>query len=204
MKILYIHGVASSGKSNTAKVLKEEFGEDNVLSPDIAPKPMEAYSQIKELVRTFNPNIVVGTSLGGFYASLFGGPIKVLVNPLLTPDEHLAEIIGGYGKYPYLKERGDGATEFEYTQEDEEALRELRRRFNEDFLDTELIGETFALFGWNDTVVNDIDEYHRIYGTFRELFIPAGHRLTEEQARGALVPWLRFFERAASKRSNPC
>lgn len=42
MNIIYLHGLASSGQSNTAKKLRELLPDDNVVTPDIPVCPIEA------------------------------------------------------------------------------------------------------------------------------------------------------------------
>lgn len=42
MNIIYLHGLSSSGQSNTAKKLRELLPDDNVVTPDIPVSPIEA------------------------------------------------------------------------------------------------------------------------------------------------------------------
>jgi predicted esterase YcpF (UPF0227 family) len=94
--ILFFHGYGSMGDtSNTAKLLKAEFGEYNVITPsydyDCAGT---AYTKLDRLVYSLvkvqhnSELILVGTSLGGFWANHFCERYNlkaILVNPCLDP-----------------------------------------------------------------------------------------------------------------------
>lgn len=48
-RLLYIHGLSSSGMSATAGTLRKLLPEYEVLSPDLPVNPQEAFSMLKEL-----------------------------------------------------------------------------------------------------------------------------------------------------------
>lgn len=102
--IVYLHGFASSGTSVKVDALRERFGKDNVLAPDLPFDPSEVASLVDKIVADFVANrkpseklVFVGTSLGAFYANYFGHvydcPI-VLVNPSGNPSETLKAQLG--------------------------------------------------------------------------------------------------------------
>ena len=93
--ILYIHGFASCGDSNKTKLLKKHFGE--VLSPDIPVNPHEAIVFLKELISAHPVSLLIGSSLGGFYASYLAEKFHiktVLINPSTKPYQTLAPYVG--------------------------------------------------------------------------------------------------------------
>ncbi len=95
--ILYLHGFASCGNSTKTKLLKEFFGEKNVLSPDLPIDPHQAVSLIKRLIFEHNVDLLIGSSLGGFYATYFCelyGLKTVLINPSTQPFVTLAPYVG--------------------------------------------------------------------------------------------------------------
>jgi hypothetical protein len=49
MNIIYLHGLSSSGQSNTAKKLRELLPDDNVVTPDIPVSPIEALQLLLRL-----------------------------------------------------------------------------------------------------------------------------------------------------------
>ncbi len=98
--VVYIHGFGSSGFSKKARILKEYFGEDEVFSPSLSYVPELAIDTLNQmltlLLKTENVTLV-GSSLGGYYATYFADKFDikaVLVNPSVYPYNSLAEHIG--------------------------------------------------------------------------------------------------------------
>jgi len=102
--IVYLHGFGSSGSSPKVDQLRERFGFDSVVSPDLPFDPelvrQLGFDLVNRFIKTRTANeklIFVGTSLGAFYASYFGHvydcPI-VLVNPSGNPSETLKAKLG--------------------------------------------------------------------------------------------------------------
>lgn len=94
INIIFFHGYGSTGDtSNTAKWLKAEFGDDNVIAPSYDCDCADAaYTKLDRLVYSLikcdSELILVGTSLGGFWANHFCERYNVktiLVNPSLDP-----------------------------------------------------------------------------------------------------------------------
>ena len=107
--IIYLHGFASTGSSPKVDALRERFGTNKVISPDLPFNPFEVHKLVNKLVKEFLANrkegeklIFVGTSLGAFYANFFGHlydcPV-VLVNPSVYPNELLAARLGSNKNY---------------------------------------------------------------------------------------------------------
>lgn len=100
--IVYLHGFASSGKSPKVDMLKQRFGDANVLAPDLPFDPVKVKEIVHDIVMDFYKNgkgklIFVGTSLGGFYATYFSKVYDcpaVIVNPSVNPTESLNDKVG--------------------------------------------------------------------------------------------------------------
>jgi len=93
--ILYIHGFASCGNSNKTKLLKQHF--DNVLAPDVPIDPDEAISFLQKLIVENEVDLIIGSSLGGFYAAHLAEKFQikmVLLNPSTQPFITLAPYVG--------------------------------------------------------------------------------------------------------------
>jgi predicted esterase YcpF (UPF0227 family) len=93
--ILYIHGFASCGNSNKTKLLRENF--NGVLCPDVPIDPDEAIAFLQKLIIANNVDLIIGSSLGGFYASYFAEKFEiktVLLNPSTQPFLTLAPYVG--------------------------------------------------------------------------------------------------------------
>jgi hypothetical protein len=95
--ILYLHGFASCGTSSKTKLLKAYFGKDEVLAPNLPVDPVEAVRFIKKQIIEHDIDLIIGSSLGGFYASYFCellGIKTVLINPSTQPFITLTPFIG--------------------------------------------------------------------------------------------------------------
>ena len=81
MKLVYFHGFASSGASGPAQLLAKLFPSGEVIAPDIPLDPDEALPFLTELVKKEQPDIIIGTSMGGMYAQQMRGVLRICVNP---------------------------------------------------------------------------------------------------------------------------
>ena len=75
MNIIYLHGLSSSGQSNTARLLRELLLDDNVVSPDIPVEPIEALQMLLELAGKYpvKDSVVIGTSMGAICSLITSG-----------------------------------------------------------------------------------------------------------------------------------
>jgi len=96
-RILYLHGFASCGEGNKSGALGAYFGDENLLAPDLPYAPQEAIETLSKLISFDRPSLLVGSSLGGFYATWLAEKFDihaVLINPSCTPWETLAAHVG--------------------------------------------------------------------------------------------------------------
>ena len=185
MKILYIHGLSSSGASNTAETLRQLLPGVTVISPDLPTDPDEAMALLRNMVATEKIDIAVGTSMGGMFAQKLLGTKKILVNPSFHVSQSMRKRLG---VNPFYGIRADGATEYEITPEMCDRY-ELLERTQFDALPTEERDITIGLFGTEDTTVDCSVEFMQYYTqlhTFR-----GGHRLNEEVIKEVLLPLIR-------------
>jgi predicted esterase YcpF (UPF0227 family) len=99
MKIIYLHGFASAGNGAKAQALGARFGAAAVVSPDLPIDPREVRQLVDGIIRANRdvPLLLVGTSLGGFYASYFSQRWNlpcVLVNPSVFPSQTVGRRVG--------------------------------------------------------------------------------------------------------------
>ncbi|BCD62546.1 hypothetical protein NitYY0826_C1424 [Nitratiruptor sp. YY08-26] len=114
--LLYIHGFKSCGWGNKSKLLQEFFGD--VEAPDLAISPKKAISQLEKVIAQKNIDLLVGSSLGGYYATYLAQKYSikaVLINPSTRPYHSLKPYVG-------LQKRFCDEMEFVWKQE---YLREL-------------------------------------------------------------------------------
>ena len=93
--ILYIHGFKSCGQGNKAKALQRYFGD--VIAPDLPFSPAEAIKELERIVKTEPIDLLVGSSLGGYYATYLAQKYDtkaVLINPSTRPYHTLKPYIG--------------------------------------------------------------------------------------------------------------
>jgi predicted esterase YcpF (UPF0227 family) len=80
-KILYVHGFGSSGQSGTVERLRTVFPKAIVIAPDLPIHPQEALDLLRQTCTAEQPDLILGTSMGGMYAEQLHGFDRILVNP---------------------------------------------------------------------------------------------------------------------------
>ncbi|EOA04436.1 esterase [Herbaspirillum frisingense GSF30] len=106
--ILYLHGFRSSPQSFKARVMGRRMAElglqDDYLCPQLPASPAAAIALAGALVAGVDPArlTVVGSSLGGFYATWLAehlGCRAVLLNPAVKPPRDLESYVGVSTQY---------------------------------------------------------------------------------------------------------
>lgn len=95
--ILYLHGFSSCGEGNKSLALKTHFAKDSIVSPDLPPSPIDAIYTVEKILRSSEFDLIIGSSLGGFYATYLAEKYRmkvVLLNPSTQPWETLAPYVG--------------------------------------------------------------------------------------------------------------
>ena len=101
--LLYLHGFNSSPASFKANVLKDAFAPagrgDEFLCPALPHRPAQAMALLESMLpqQPANSLTLVGSSLGGFYATYLTekyGVRSILLNPAIFPHEGLREYLG--------------------------------------------------------------------------------------------------------------
>jgi predicted esterase YcpF (UPF0227 family) len=126
--LLYLHGFRSSPQSTKARMVQAAVAERHPLvhwwCPQLPPSPQEAMA----LARTGTAHwpadrmAVVGSSLGGFYATCVAGERScraVLLNPAVHPARDLARHLGEHGGWH------DASQRFTFTQAHVDELKAL-------------------------------------------------------------------------------
>lgn len=181
MRILYIHGLSSSGASDTADKLRRYSPDDIIFSPDLPVEPQEALTMLRELAEREQIDLVIGTSMGGMFAQKLRGYNKILVNPSF----HVSRTMRGrLGVNEFFSPRADGAIQYEITEGLCDRYEELERSQFDGLTDEER-ENTLGLFGVADDVVNCLEEYKQHYTRFRQF--RGGHRLSEYDIKFKLL-----------------
>ncbi len=99
--LIYVHGFNSSPASSKAAAIQRELERrgrgGDFLAPALSHSPAAAAALLSQLVRLHRDACLVGSSLGGFYATWLTeahGVRAVLLNPAVRPYELLAGATG--------------------------------------------------------------------------------------------------------------
>lgn len=115
MKIIYFHGFGSSHASGTVENLRKMLETDEIIAPDIPVDPAEALPYLLQFVQENQPDLIIGTSMGGMYAQQMRGFKRFLVNPAFTMST--SSKVLKTGEYKFYNGRYDGAKSFKITKE---------------------------------------------------------------------------------------
>ena len=184
-KILYIHGLSSSGASSTVVSLRQLLPQVIVLSPDLPINPYDALELLHDICQTEKPDLIIGTSMGGMFAQQMHGYKKILVNPAFHVSEFMRMNIGVQS---FMNPRVDGVNQYDITPELCDAYQAIEKNqfkevtpFDKD--------NTYAFFGDKDELVNCKDEYLAYYTNY-EIF-DGEHRLNYDVLNNVIVPYIK-------------
>ncbi len=189
MKLIYFHGFASSGASGTVELLRKELPSATIIAPDIPVEPDEALPMLQALVEEEQPDIIVGTSMGGMYCQQMHGYLRICVNPAFQMSS-LSKVLRT-GKYKFLNGRKDRQKEFVVTKDTIRSFNQMERK-QFDGITSEDRELCYGLFGINDTTVNPINAYNTFLKHYKhaERF-DGGHQLNDRAIHHAVFPLMR-------------
>lgn len=125
MTLLYLHGFTSGPQSLKAVTLKARMEArglgDAFICPQLPASPAEAIALAEELIQRHEVTALVGSSLGGYYATWLAerhGLKAVLVNPAVVAYLSLEKFLGPQ-RFIYTGEV------FEFTRQHAEELRAI-------------------------------------------------------------------------------
>ena len=186
-KILYIHGFSSAGSTGTATLMRNMLYEKDVrvVSPDVPVSPLEALQFLKDYAAQEQPDLIIGTSMGGMYAEQLRGYKRILVNPSF----HMARLLTfrGLVNYDFQNKRADGATRFKV---DKQMIAEFKEVEKLSFkgLTPEDKKNVYGLFGRNDPTVHTQDDYTKVYGKEHFVVFEGEHRLNDKVLKHDVLP----------------
>lgn len=175
---IYVHGLGSGAASTTVRMVCKIFSKYEWIAIEVNENPFESVEKINATVSKFNPSLLMGTSLGGYYVFYADAPCatKVICNPAMN----IAKLIRykiGFGTYSYFVERQDGNTE--YTLDEA-----VCGRFTEFESSHKAVCGTknYALFAVHDELIGDADMLDNMAMVFESgyrllLDSKGGHRL---------------------------
>lgn len=185
MKLLYVHGFASSGSSGTVMALRRYLTGWTIIAPDLPLDPFEALELLRSIIATESPDIVVGTSMGGMYAQQLWGIPRIVVNPSFEMSRSL--LFGKMGRNKYMSKRKDGAKEFKVDKMLVDKFKMLEKA-QFDGVNDEEKSLVIGLFGDKDPIVHFQPLMAQLYGTERCRWFAGEHRLNDDIVKKVLIP----------------
>lgn len=186
MKIIYFHGFGSSHASGTVEILHRELPNDEIVAPDIPIDPVDALPYLKQLCADENPDLVIGTSMGGMYAQQMRKYRRILVNPAFN----MSTMSKGLktGEHKFYNGRYDGAKTFKITkdiiQHHNLMERQQFKNISADEKDT-----CWCLVGLKDTTVTNAEAvFKKNYKADHVIRFDGEHQLNDKVIKKVLLP----------------
>ena len=186
MKLIYFHGFDSSGASGTVELLRNMMPEDTVKAPDIPVDPVEALPFLQKLCQDEQPDIIVGTSMGGMYAQQMRGFLRICVNPAFNMSTNSKVL--KTGTFKFHNGRKDNQKEFRITKEIIQHFNQMERQQFKGITPEEQ-ELCYGLFGINDPVVHTYDLFKKHYPHAQRF--EGEHQLNEKVVRKTLLPLIK-------------
>jgi predicted esterase YcpF (UPF0227 family) len=95
--MLFIHGLGSCGWGEKSLLLRQHFGIERVIAPNLPFDPAAAIAFLRALITRYPVRCLAGSSLGGFFATVLNTERQlpaVLINPVVRPHELLQHHLG--------------------------------------------------------------------------------------------------------------
>lgn len=200
-KILYVHGFMSSAQSGTVARIREMLPSADVIAYDLPLHPEEAMQLLRKVCEEEQPDLIIGTSMGGMYAEMLYGYDRILVNPAFRMGDTMTKH-GMLGKQTFQNPRQDGIQDFIVTKSLVEEYKDITRQCFSNVSDEEK-KHVYGLFGDADT-----DVAAETWGIFREHYPQAisfhgEHRLIDKSLIHAVVPVVRWIDDRQEGRERP-
>ena len=198
-KIIYVHGFGSSGQSGTVTRIREVFPNAVVIAPDLPVIPSEAMTLLHQVCQQEQPDLIIGTSMGGMYAEMLSGYDRILVNPALQMGDTMKEQ-GMIGAQHFSNPRLDGVQDFIVTKA---LVKEYKEMTEQCFsaVTPEAQRRVWGLFGDEDTTVNTYDLFREHYPT--AIRFHGEHRMNDQSFMHAVVPVIRWIDDRQEGRERP-
>ena len=196
-KIMYVHGFLSSAQSGTVKMLRQLMPQATVVAEDIPVHPAEGMELLNRMTEREQPDLIIGTSMGGMYTEMLYGHDRILVNPAFEMGATMSSMTG---RQEFQNPRLDGVQELMVTKS---LIKEYAEITTHCFtgINAEEQRRVFGLFGDADPVVHTFGLFHAHYPN--ALRFHGEHRLIDKVAVHDLVPVIRWIDDRQSGRERP-
>ena len=199
-KILYVHGFSSSGQSGTVIKIREMLPGATVVAPDLPLHPAEAVDLLHRTCETEQPDLIIGTSMGGMYAEMLYGYDRILVNPAFQMGDTMLKH-GMLGKNTFLNPRQDGVQEFIVTKALVEEYKEITAKCFAGVTGEESRDRVYGLFGDEDPVVHTRDLFSQHYRN--AISFHGEHRMNDKILLHSVLPVVQWIDDRQEHRERP-
>ena len=194
MKIIYLHGFGSSHASGTVEILRRDLPNDEVVAPDIPVDPVEALPYLEELCEREQPDLIIGTSMGGMYAQQMRAFRRILVNPAFTMSTMSKTF--RTGEYHFFNGRYDGAKTFKITKDIIQHHNQMERQQFKN-ISSEEKETCWCLVGLRDTSVTNAESlFKKHYLADHVIRFDGEHQLNDKVIKKVLIPLVEQLRNA--------
>ena len=196
-KIMYVHGFASSAQSGTVTRLRTMFPQTTIIAEDIPVHPAEGFAMLSELAQREQPDLIIGTSMGGMYTEMLYGFDRILINPAFR----IADTMGAHGmtgKQVFQNPRKDGVQEFLVTKS---MVKEYHDMQEHCFSQAEDPKRVWGLFGDQDPLVHTMPVFMEHYT--QGIWFHGEHRTNDHVFMNSVVPVIRWIDDKQEGRVRP-
>ena len=199
--ILFLHGFTSGGSCDIARVLAEALGDSaTLIAPDIPLHPVEALTAIRSICNRVHPDLMVGSSCGGFYAQQVAqteGIPALLINPYFRMTAFLEPRMGVHA---YKCQREDGVQTFAITSGLIEEFRQMEEHQFDAYTPASR-NRVWGLFGTQDHLAHFKTLFLQYYAIARSF--EGGHSIDPDNIRRVLVPLIEEMRTTISPLADP-
>ena len=198
-KIMYVHGFGSSGQSGTVTRIREVFPNTTVIAPDLPIQPQDALNLLHATCDREQPDLIIGTSMGGMYAEMLYGYDRILVNPAFQMGDTMKDH-GMIGAQHFSNPRQDGIQDFIVTKAMVKEYKEMTEQCFAAVTEEER-GRVWGLFGDEDTTVDTFDMFRQYYSM--AIRFHGEHRMNDKSFMHSVVPVIRWIDDIQEGRERP-
>ena len=149
---------------------------------------------------TENPDLIIGTSMGGMYAEMLYGYDRILVNPAFQMGDTMLKH-GMLGKNTFLNPRQDGVQEFIVTKALVEEYKEITAKCFAGVTEEESRDRVYGLFGDEDPVVHTRDLFSQHYRN--AISFHGEHRMNDKILLHSVLPVVQWIDDRQEHRERP-
>ena len=197
-RILYVHGFASSGQSGTVTRMRTVMPSATVIAPDLPIHPQEAMQLLRDTCA--QPDLIIGTSMGGMYAEMLYGFDRIIINPALQMGDTMVSH-NMVGAQHFQNPRQDGVQDFMVTKALVKEYKEMTQQCFSGVNEQERLHHVVGLFGDEDTTVDTFDLFAKYYP--RAIRFHGEHRMNDKSFMHSVLPVVRWFDDRQEHRERP-